>query len=375
MQPDRVLMMAVMKSRLPGPFVLLLILLGSSAVSGLGSVLSRYFWSSQAFLTWQGAQDRCRSHHASLATYFEQSEIQGRVYNREAWVGLHKETTQPGLSGWSWINTDGFSKYYKHWGHGEPDSYDRCASFSYNTLNFSGHGCDKLYPFICQTAPPDSFKYKFIPQAKTWSEAQQYCQDKYHDLAVFQSIEHTDDIPEDFLLWIGLHREGTTWKWAAGASDHRQWAPSNNSNNGDCVTISLTDKDMATEDCSSRLPFVCMKDNLVLVKENKTWEEALEHCRSITDGERRHELLSVQPGQDQRYMMYKVTEADTEEVWVGLRFLAGYWLWVNGDDVLYPGLPLCPLHGQSCGVLSKNNSVSVETSDCMERRNFLCYKV
>ncbi|TDH17434.1 hypothetical protein EPR50_G00008200 [Perca flavescens] len=133
---------------------------------------------------------------------------------------------------------------------------------------------------------------------------------------------------------------------------------------------------MATQNCSARFPFVCFADNLVLVKENKTWEEALEHCRALSSTSQpnvRYELVSVQPGEDQDYVMNRVMEADTDEVWAGLRFLAGEWLWVNGASMLYSDLPLCPTVVQHCGALSKNNTGSVETKDCSEKRNFLCY--
>ncbi|KAI4830030.1 hypothetical protein KUCAC02_001684 [Chaenocephalus aceratus] len=116
---------------------------------------------------------------------------------------------------------------------------------------------------------------------------------------------------------------------------------------------------MAAQNCSDRFPFVCIRDNLVLVKENKTWREALDHCRALNspyNSNIRFELVSVQP-EDHNNVMNKVKEGDTEEVWAGLRFLAGHWVWVNGG----------------CGVLSKNGTGRVEITDCTEKRNFLCY--
>lgn len=66
---------------------------------------------------------------------------------------------------------------------------------------------------------------------------------------------------------------------------------------------------MATQDCNARFPFVCLKENLVLVQETKTWEEALEHCRALG-----YELVSVQPGEDDNTVMGYVMRADTEKV-------------------------------------------------------------
>ncbi|CAG5848856.1 unnamed protein product [Menidia menidia] len=61
------------------------------------------------------------------------------------------------------------------------------------------------------------------------------------------------------------------------------------------------------------------------------------------------------------------------QVWTGLRFLAGEWLWVGGAELLYGGLPACPPPGQHCGVLLKDSG-GLEPRDCSERKNFLCYK-
>ncbi|KAM4592693.1 snaclec 7-like [Odontesthes bonariensis] len=134
---------------------------------------------------------------------------------------------------------------------------------------------------------------------------------------------------------------------------------------------------MATQSCDAHLPSICVYDNVVLVKENKTWEEALQHCRDLTlpNNNLLFDLLSLQPGNEHDFVMQKILEANTEEVWTGLRFLAGEWLWVNGADMLYTGLPPCPILWQYCGALSKKNTSSVEPTDCMQRKNFLCYSI
>ena len=71
---------------------------------------------------------------------------------------------------------------------------------------------------------------------------------------------------------------------------------------------------MSTQSCDAHLPFICFTNNVVLVKENKTWEEALEHCRALTYNNLRFDLLSVQPGNEHDYVTGKILEANTEEV-------------------------------------------------------------
>lgn len=63
------------------------------------------------------------------------------------------------------------------------------------------------------------------------------------------------------------------------------------------------------------------------------------------------------------------------QVWAGLRFMEGHWWWVNGADMRYTNLPVCPLLWEHCGALSKNDTVNMLNRECMERKNFLCYKI
>ncbi|KAK2854269.1 hypothetical protein Q5P01_006930 [Channa striata] len=72
-------------------------------------------------------------------------------------------------------------------------------------------------------------------------------------------------------------------------------------------------------------------------------------------------------------MMVKVMEADTDEVWTGLRFMAGNWVWVNGADMTFSDLPACPVPQQHCGAFSKKNTGTLATRGCLDKKNFLCY--
>lgn len=77
---------------------------------------------------------------------------------------------------------------------------------------FRGSICEESWFFICYELQGDGkYEYIFIPQSKTWSEAQRYCKEKYYDLA---TIKDNSDMqaavgPQDFPVWIGLHRDGT----------------------------------------------------------------------------------------------------------------------------------------------------------------------
>lgn len=60
-----------------------------------------------------------------------------------------------------------------------------CCSFIFEYLSkrFHGTDCGKYYFFICYTVENDDFKYTFINQSNTWSDAEQYCKSSYDGLA------------------------------------------------------------------------------------------------------------------------------------------------------------------------------------------------
>uniref|UniRef100_UPI003AAD38BD C-type mannose receptor 2-like n=1 Tax=Centroberyx gerrardi TaxID=166262 RepID=UPI003AAD38BD len=324
------------------------------------------------------------SSYIDLALIRQQSEVDAvDLTTYVAWTGLRRNPA--GSDGW--LYSDGTTYPYRPWASNEPHSSEDCALALYPTARFAGSYCERLSFFFCHVPKPaqHDFHYHFIPQSKTWLEAQDYCRTHYSDLATIPQNNALSSIliQRDFPVWTGLHRDGGEWKWSTGLSDYRRWGTLQPGSDGDCVSINSTSKLMATRDCSSRLPFSCYSDNLLLVKENKTWEEALRHCRGLEPlvhynplhyRNYRYDLVSAQPGDDQLYLLDKMRAAAADEVWAGLRFLAGDWLWVNGVQLSYPDLPSCPAPGQRCAALFKGTTASLEVRNCTEKRHFLCYR-
>uniref|UniRef100_A0A9J7Y1C5 C-type lectin domain-containing protein n=1 Tax=Cyprinus carpio carpio TaxID=630221 RepID=A0A9J7Y1C5_CYPCA len=107
---------------------------------------------------------------------------------------------------------------------------------------------------------------------------------------------------------------------------------------------------------------------LILVKEKKSWEEALEHCRS------QHSDLACLPTSLHLFQANnKTADMQTDGVWTGLRFLAGSWFWVSGESLgNLVQLPECPASPLYCG--SRNLAAkSWESRDCETKLNFVCY--
>ncbi|XP_037610346.1 secretory phospholipase A2 receptor-like [Sebastes umbrosus] len=112
-------------------------------------------------------------------------------------------------------------------------------------------------------------------------------------------------------------------------------------------------------------------ERLDLAQEKKTWEEALEHCREKEN----YDLVSLPEANTFLLNRETITQqATTNEVWIGLRFLAGEWWWMNGHRARSSDLPHCPAQQQHCGALLPNEK-GWKIMNCSEKRNFLCGKI
>ncbi len=124
---------------------------------------------------------------------------------------------------------------------------------------------------------------------------------------------------------------------------------------------------------------VCVADNLVLIRENKTWTEALRYCRNIS-----MDLVSVDSEQMQRgvKILFMKVSASSNHVWLGLRHSCtlGIWFWVNGHTICYDqwapdydtGLDECDTMVRSGAIQTCDNRwISLPEND---RNNFICIK-
>uniref|UniRef100_A0A8C2CJK3 C-type lectin domain-containing protein n=1 Tax=Cyprinus carpio TaxID=7962 RepID=A0A8C2CJK3_CYPCA len=190
-----------------------------------------------------------------------------------------------------------------------------------------------------------------VQEKKNWTEAQKYCRQYHTDLASVRNQIKNDAIQkiinqtltscsEDDQVWIGLHR---LWVWSDNSTStftnpfSTFWKPGinniKNNRNSICTSVVIRDEGRWTdEDCSNQRPFVCYDDKLVLIRENKTWTEALRHCRNMD-----MELVSVDSEQMQRRVMNVTLSASSAHMWLGLRHscTVGIWFWVNGQTVCY----------------------------------------
>ncbi len=124
---------------------------------------------------------------------------------------------------------------------------------------------------------------------------------------------------------------------------------------------------------------VCVADKLVLIRENKTWTEALRYCRNIS-----MDLVSVDSEQMQRgvKILFMKVSASSNHVWLGLRHSCtlGIWFWVNGHTICYDqwasdcdtGLDNYDTTVRSGAIRTRDNRwISLPEN---ERNNFICVK-
>jgi hypothetical protein len=72
---------------------------------------------------------------------------------------------------------------------------------------------------------------------------------------------------------------------------------------------------LISEDCSNGKNFYCADQNLVLISEEKTWEEALQHCRDLPlSCGMCHDLATLETHDDHVFAKGEAKTAATDEV-------------------------------------------------------------
>nr|XP_055035542.1 C-type mannose receptor 2-like [Misgurnus anguillicaudatus] len=158
-------------------------------VTVLGSSHQYHFISES--MSWTEAQRYCRENYIDLATIDNMDEMNSLMntvngsYSGSAWIGLYDD-----LNNWRWSleNNDFYQegeRDFRNWYH-EPNNYggnELCVYMDYYG-KWNDFSCDNNFPFVCYNGRENaSQSYVFVPEEKTWLEAQKYCREFYTDLA------------------------------------------------------------------------------------------------------------------------------------------------------------------------------------------------
>ncbi|XP_052458521.1 putative C-type lectin domain family 20 member A [Carassius gibelio] len=225
-------------------------------------------------------------------------------------------------------------------------------------------------------------KHYYVNKSMTWSDARLYCQNYYYDLSTIskdelQPLSDNRQITED-LYWIGLRGHNLLsfwwWTWTGGeVATDIQWDNQQPNYNGEyCCAVKKSSSKVHDVDCDWLMPFYCMDVlDLTVVQQESTWEEALLYCR-----QNYKDLATLNSDELMKEARVKSSAALTDDLWIGLRFIAGHWFWANGEDFEYKvwssGEELqCPAMNQRCAVLNRTSMVW-KPVDCEQRFSFLC---
>ncbi|CAJ1062052.1 Transmembrane protein 147 [Xyrichtys novacula] len=188
--------------------------------------------------------------------------------------------------------------------------------------------------------------------ARPWSKAKLFCQTHHIDLASEDRVRANAEWVASYdteEVWIDDHED--TWDYQFwrrvtprqdGEDIESNTSPAQrNPDEQVCEFFDTNSKTVRSRECSQQHRFVCLGDNLVLVKKNKTWEDALQHCKDLETECDEHSnrlcklgftLLTLQQS-DHDYVRKRMKHSDIEEVWTGLRFLEGHWFWADGQEL------------------------------------------
>ncbi|XP_071371358.1 macrophage mannose receptor 1-like isoform X2 [Centroberyx affinis] len=240
--------------------------------------------------------------------------------------------------------------------------------------------CDEKTWFICYDGKNNTDKFYLIEEEKTWRQAQHYCREKHTDLVSGNQTFNEEVISKMNSLnkWnksyvIGLFRE--SWKWSDGGnSSFRYWDPDMRENpQGNCTMTRLAPQGRWDSDrCNETMPFFCYDDKVILIREEKTWDEALDYCR-----EKHDDLVSIHDPDIQDLVQERAKTADTPYVWLGMRYTStlDFWFWVSDGAGCYENW--APGNGTGeCGTaaaMEKGGGQWVSLPDD-KKYNFICTK-
>ncbi|XP_047450113.1 macrophage mannose receptor 1-like [Mugil cephalus] len=259
--------------------------------------------------TWTEAQEYCREHYTDLATVSNMTDMKRLLEEStgrktEAWIGLNNRTDVNRTWHWSLPGVE-FKDDETRWSDGDMATVQKWTT-----------------------------KIHLIKEEKNWIDAQKYCRDHHTDLVSgFNQLDQVglNDTVKDIQYWIGLFRD--TWRWSDGSSSSfRHWDQTLSPGDKCAVTMLNEGGRWKNAKCTDQKPFFCYDDKVILIKENKTWEEALYYCR-----DNYNDLVSITNLDEQRWVQERAKNASTPFVWLGLRYTCtlDFWFWVSGEVVSY----------------------------------------
>uniref|UniRef100_A0A3B3HUC3 C-type lectin domain-containing protein n=1 Tax=Oryzias latipes TaxID=8090 RepID=A0A3B3HUC3_ORYLA len=270
--------------------------------------------------SWDQARLYCKdNNHTDLATVISMADmnrLRQHLGNRSAWIGLYREAN--GSTMWQWSQPDvQFNESRDNgWDTDEPNDngIENCGTLNTNK-KWADLSCNRAKPFICYDEKTPSHVI-YANESLNWTDAQSFCRDRHTDLISGpEQMKKLDggktkeliQQSEGGFVFIGLFRDA--WQWSDGSSfSFRFW-------------------NLQYDDEKNDSSY-----HVILIKESRTWEEALYYCRH-----HHHDLVTITNMDEQRWVQEKTKKASSAFVWTGLRYTCtlGFWFWVSDEVVHY----------------------------------------
>ncbi|XP_041820507.1 macrophage mannose receptor 1-like isoform X2 [Chelmon rostratus] len=225
-------------------------------------------------------------------------------------------------------------------------------------------------------------RYHLIEELKTWWEAQQYCREKYKDLATIDNMEDMAQLiaaagSYEGEVWIGLHDRPLSWTWSLQDSSFygdtgrifRMWSDGSphTMENIQWLCVAFQEGVWKDHNCHEKYPFVCY--NKTVEDAEQTFFEARSYCRN-----HHSDLASVRNHTENSRIQEAVPKR--QQAWLGLH--RGSWIWWS-DNAPYlfgnwaEGHPLNINNSCAASVINATHPGKWVEKPCHEKLNFMCY--
>ncbi|KAM9723734.1 E-selectin-like [Menidia menidia] len=248
-------------------------------------------------------------------------------------------------------------------------------------------------PLSSCTQPPLR-QYHYVDTPKSWTEARQFCREKFTDLATFDSMDDISRLKADFSYswaWFGLWDDPENWKTSMG-SDTNSWRwsatgetsrtgyqnwesrnPDYWAANETCVEMRDYGKWLDMK-CEETREFICYnvsetnKKTYFHIPTSKTWQSAQQHCREhFTD-------LAMIENEAENTEANKVKPSGYG-YWIGL--YRNPWTWSDGSQSSFRNWHPTSKNNyelkQHCGEETPQHEWGDD--NCDVKKPFICHEV
>uniref|UniRef100_A0A8C3AE84 C-type lectin domain-containing protein n=1 Tax=Cyclopterus lumpus TaxID=8103 RepID=A0A8C3AE84_CYCLU len=235
--------------------------------------------------------------------------------------------------------------------------------------------------------------YFYVTTKMNWTDAQQYCREKYSDLATLDSIDDVRRLPDVIgLTWIGLRDDPQSWKYSMG-NDTNSWRwsatggtgrtsrtgyqnwkasqPSGSTESQLCIWMS-SGGTWSDAGCETALYFLCYTQTTqtdktyVLIYMVKKWSDARDYCR-----EHHTDLAMIENDEENKAV---AAQLGGYYGWIGLYRVR--WTWSDKSQSSFrfwgPGAPQYFHSQEDC--VAMRSLHKWDDANCKSEYHFMCHQ-